>query len=309
MLNLYWKTGGQTRSLIEKPFKSEAEFEKYIFENQDLLGDIFIIYRQIRTGHKQGIPDMLGVDQDSRICIIELKNVEADESILPQALSYGIWAETNPDSVKALWLESKEKPEDVEIDWDNMDIRLILIAPAFKATVLHMASKIGYSIDLVQVRRYYFEDEEFLVVEILEEEKRPRVSTTKSMGNWDWDYYEAEHGKEATTQFRTAVNALNSFVQQQGWDLPYNINKYYTGFKLGNKVVFSVQWSGTYAWKLAIKLPRELARAFQAAHWEFQSYDETFRNAIFRPVTAKVLQINELEPLLTEAYKRISGSK
>jgi len=127
MLNLYWKSGEQTRSLIEKPFKSEAEFEKYIFENQDILGDIYITHRQIRTGSKQGIPDMLGVDQDARVCIIELKNHEADENILPQALSYAIWAETNPDSIKAIWLESKQKPEGIEIDWDNLDIRIILI--------------------------------------------------------------------------------------------------------------------------------------------------------------------------------------
>ena len=30
MLNLYWKSDGDTRSLVEKPFKSEAEFEEYI---------------------------------------------------------------------------------------------------------------------------------------------------------------------------------------------------------------------------------------------------------------------------------------
>ena len=42
------------------------------------------------------MPDVIGVDQDGRVCIVELKNVEADESILPQALGCAIWAETNP---------------------------------------------------------------------------------------------------------------------------------------------------------------------------------------------------------------------
>ena len=75
MLNLYWKSGGQIRSLIEKPFTSETEFEEYIFNNQNILGgDVYVLHRQIRTGSKQGIPDMLGMDQDARICIIELKN-------------------------------------------------------------------------------------------------------------------------------------------------------------------------------------------------------------------------------------------
>ena len=34
MLNLYWRTGEQTRSLIEEPFKSETELEEYVFANQ-----------------------------------------------------------------------------------------------------------------------------------------------------------------------------------------------------------------------------------------------------------------------------------
>jgi hypothetical protein len=309
MLNLYWKSSGQTRSLIEKPFKSEAEFEKYIFENQDILGDIYIIHRQIRTGSKQGIPDMLGVDQDARICIVELKNEEADESILPQALGYAIWAETNPDSIKAIWLESKRKPEDVEIDWDSLDIRVILIAPSFKSTVPRMAGKMGYTINLFQVRRYCFEEDEFLAVEVVEDKPQPKVSTTKTMGDWDWEYYESEHGKEATAQFHQAVDAVAALVARMGWDLPYNLNKYYTGFKLGNKVVFSVNWGGTYAWKVNIKLPREAAERFQGQDWEFQTYDQTFRNAIFRPLHPESPGIEELEPLFVEAYKYISGTK
>jgi hypothetical protein len=170
MINLYWKTNDQTKDIEHRPFQNEAEFEKFIFTNQSVLGgDISIIHRQIRTGSKQGIPDMLGVDQDSRICIIELKNEEAEESILPQSLQYAIWAETNPDSIKAIWLESKQKPDGVTIDWDNLDIRIVLIAPSFKQNVPRMARKIGYPVDLIQVRRYSFKEDEFILVEVLEE--------------------------------------------------------------------------------------------------------------------------------------------
>jgi len=31
MLNLYWKSRDQTRSLVEKPFDSEAKLEQYVF--------------------------------------------------------------------------------------------------------------------------------------------------------------------------------------------------------------------------------------------------------------------------------------
>lgn len=45
ILSLYWKHDEQTRSLIEKPFRSEAELERYIFQNQDILGDVFLIHQ------------------------------------------------------------------------------------------------------------------------------------------------------------------------------------------------------------------------------------------------------------------------
>lgn len=310
MLNLYWKSQDQTRSLVEKPFKSEAELEQYILDNQEVLGgDIYIIYRQIRTGSKQGIPDMLGVDQDSRVCIVELKNDEAGEDVLPQALGYAIWAETNPDSIKAIWLESKKKPEGIELDWDNLDIRIILIAPSFKSNVPRMAGKIGYPVDLVQVSRYCFEEEEFLVVEVLESTPQRKVSTTKVMGEWDWDFYESEHGKEATVQFRSTVEAVAALTTQQGWELPYNLNKYYTGFKLGNRVVFSVAWGGTYTWNLRLKLSEDVARGFKGQLWEFQRYDSSFHEAVFRPVKLDSTDITELEPLFISAYQYVSGRR
>lgn len=309
MQNLYWKVGGQSRSLLEKPYSSEAELEKYIFENQDLLGDVYLIYRQIKTGQKQGIPDMLGVDQDARICIVELKNQMADEDILPQALGYAIWAETNPDSIKAIWLESKNRPENIEIDWDKLDIRVILIAPSFKTTVPRMAGKIGYPIDLIQIRRYSLDDNEFISVEVIEEAPAPRITTTKGVTAWDWDFYAGEHGQEATNQFKKAVDAVNTFVQKQGWNIPFNINKYYTGFKVGNKVVFQVAWGGTYAWKVKLKIPKEEAKNFKGTSWEFQAYDESFGEAIFRPLKPTNSDIRELEYLFIEAFKRVSGAK
>lgn len=307
MQNLYWKIGGETRILAQKPFQSESEMEKYIFGNQDLLGDVYILYRQIKTGQKQGIPDMLGVDQNARVCIIELKNQPADENILPQALGYAIWAETNPDSIKAIWLESKQRPENIEIDWDNLDIRLILIAPSFKSTVPRMAGKIGYPIDLMQIQRYTFEDHEFVSVELVEESPTPRPTTTKGVTVWDWEYYESEHGHDVTAQLRKAVDAVQDLAKTHGWNIPYNINKYYVGFKIGTKLVFSVSWGGTKAWKLKFKVPKEMAVDFKGQDWEFQTYDDTFGEAIFRPLKPQSPNIAEMERFFVAAYKRVSG--
>ncbi|MFC2065067.1 hypothetical protein ACFLXB_08230 [Chloroflexota bacterium] len=293
MENLYWKTKIQTRNLTNMPFENENEFESYVFKNQDLLGDIFILHRQIRTGNKQGIPDMLGVDQDANICIIEMKNTEVGEEILPQILGYAIWADTNPDSIKAMWLESHNKPEDIEIDWDDLEIRVIVIAPDFSSNLPRMASKIGYPIQLVRIQRFVFEDsDEFLLVETLDDQISTKIKTTKVLEDWSWDYYEGSHGKDATAQFKKAVEAIDSFVKRQKWDLPYNLNKYYTGFKLGNKVVFNVAWGGTHAWVVRAKISEEDANSFKGEHWEFQRYDDSFSQALFRPISRKMIGFN-----------------
>ncbi len=310
MLNLYWRSGSNTRNLIEKPFANEQQLEKYIFDNQEILGgDIVIIHRQIRTGSRQGIPDMIGVDQEGRICVFELKNVVADEGILPQALQYAMWAETSPDSIRAIWLESKNAPDDIEIDWPNLEIRVILIAPAFKLNVQRMARRIGFDIQLIQVRRYCLDDDEVLLVEVLDEEAPPKPGLTTVRGDWTWEYYEQEHGKDATAEFRQAVESVASVVERRGWSLQYNLNKRYTGFKLGNKVVLEVRWQGTHAWKLAAKLDEGAADGFHGMRWEFQSYRQPFHLALFAPLAGmnSAQDIAEMEPWLEQAYRRVSG--
>ena len=307
MQNLYWKTNKESRVLVESAFPLESDLEKYIFSNQDLLDDVSIIYRQIKTGTKQGIPDMLGVDQDNRVCIIELKNQAVDQDVLPQVLRYAIWAETNPDSIRAIWLESKNKPEDMNIDWDNLDIRIIVVAPEFKVDVPRMAVKIGYPIDLCQIKRYTFEEHEFISVDFLDKPEPKRVTTTKPLIDWDWAYYESEHGQDATKQFKRMVEIIEGFVNRNRWLAPYNINKNYTGFKIANKVIFSVAWNSTYAWSVRMKIPKNSAEGFTGKDWDFQTYSTTFREAYFCPKNPDTVKIDELEPLLIEAYKRIAS--
>ena len=66
--NLFWKKRRTTRSLIDKPFSSEDEFERLVFETSGLLEDIYLIRRQVRGGGKPGIPDVIGVDGDGAVC-------------------------------------------------------------------------------------------------------------------------------------------------------------------------------------------------------------------------------------------------
>jgi hypothetical protein len=250
---------------------------------------------------------MLGVDQDERICIIEMKNEDVGEEILTQVLGYAMWAENNPDSIKAIWLEAKNRPEEILLDWDSLEIRIIIIAPSYKINVLKMVSKINYPVDLIQIKRFNFEKEEFILVDTLKETITGKPTTTKPMEEWSWEYYEENHGKEPTQEFRKAVFQLEDLVKKQGWDLPYNINKYYTGFKLGSKVVFDVSWESTKTWSLHFKIPPDIAETFHGVNWKYQKYDATFKNSYFRLLPGKEIDVSELEGILIAAYRNVSG--
>src|SRR5688572_6554322 len=136
MASLFWKTPKGTKALVDQPFKTEEEFERTVFETTGLLKDVILLKRQVRGGGKSGIPDIIGVDGEGTVCIIELKNTEVDDAIIPQVLQYAIWAETNPDSIKALWLEHANKPEDVSFSWDKPEVRILIIAPTVLRSTL-----------------------------------------------------------------------------------------------------------------------------------------------------------------------------
>ena len=308
MLNLYWRRGsGKTVNLVEQSFSSEEVFERYIFEHKDLLEDIYLIKRQIRTGKHQGIPDIIGVDQDGRICIIEMKNQPVDEAILPQILQYAIWAERNPDSIKALWLEDAKHPEELAIDWDNLDIRIILIAPSFRASVLRMSGKLNYQTDLLEVKRFALDSEEFVLITKSEPEAEQRPTITRGLEEYNKAFYEKSHGREAVEQFLRRGDEIGRLVKKKGWPLDKRLNKYYIGFKYGNKLCFGVHWGGTNKWNLILKVPEGIARKIKSLHWEFQRYEAGWKQAVIRCKDPKIAKVDELKSLFEVAYKNVAG--
>jgi hypothetical protein len=307
MQNLYWKTSsGKTVNLVNTPFETEEKLESFIYQNQDLLENIFIFKRQVRSGNHQGIPDMLGIDQDGKICLIEIKNVIVTEDILPQVLQYAIWAETNPDSIKALWLEAKNRPDDLEISWDTLELRIIVIGPDYRVNVLRMSQRIGYGIELLKVTRFVSDKEELILLEQLEEHASRKATVTKGMEAYDKGFYEREHGEDPTRELLKAVREVEEVIKKNRWNLETKFNKYYVGFKYGNSNPFAVGWGGTKAWQIHLRVPQTVAQHFKSDNWRLLRYDSGWRQALFRKVNATA-SAADLEPLLTQAYEYIRG--
>lgn len=309
MPNLFWKSKNkETLNVVATPFKSEEEFESYIYGTKEILGDIFILKRQIRASTGHDIPDMIGIDKENNVVIMEMKNGEVDESIIPQVLRYAIWAETNPDSIRALWLECKDKPEDMSINWDGFSVKIIIIAPAIKLSVLKSVNKINYEVDLLEINKFAVGNNEFILVDKLEPESRQGVKITRGRGIYDKDFYLEDYNNESVEVFFHTISKVEKLVKEKGWKLEKKLNKGYVGFKYGFPNVFGINWVGSKTFCIFFKLPKNIADKIRIPGVRPYRYEEQWNQVLYK-VEGKDYEINKLMPLFEASYKYITGIK
>lgn len=303
MANLIWKTSTGTKNLLPIPFKTEEEFEKTVFNTSEILGDIFLLKRQIRFGGKAGIPDIIGIDTDGNVCIIEMKNISVDASIIPQVLQYAIWAETNPDSIKSLWLECYNKPDDVTITWDNLQVRILVIAPTILHSTMDLVDKINYSVDLIEVTRWVENDNVLLLVTKLEPETKTKVKPVRGLPIYDEDFYTTQFNKLSAKEFVKYTKELEQLVEQKGWDLELKYNKNYCVFKAGFFNAFGIEWIGSKTFAFFVKLAEEEAKQFEI---HMTRYVPEWKQAVYF-ITQGETKTNDYAPIFERAYRKLTG--
>lgn len=301
--NLFWKNPDGTKSLLATPFKTEEEFEKTVFETPEILEDIFLLKRQIRGGNKTGIPDIIGVDNDGNVCIIEMKNVDVDASIIPQVLQYAFWAESNPDSIKSLWLECNNKPDGLSISWDPFVVRILVIAPGILRSTLDIVEKINYTVDLVEVNRWVEGSNTIFLVTKLEPETKPRTKPVKGMEIYDDDFYKANYNQQSAVQFLRYVKETEEIVRHSGWALEKKFNKSYCGFKAGFFNAFGINWIGSKTFAFFFKLSETEAKAIDMP---LTRYESQWKQALYFIDPGKT-KTKDFLPLFEKAYKKVAG--
>ena len=303
MENLFLKGNDGTRILLSEEFKTESAFEELIFNTPELFEDIFLIKRQIKGGNKSGIPDIVGVDTNGDVCIVEMKNVTVDESIIPQVLSYAIWAENNPDSIKALWLESKNKPEDLSINWDDYQVRILIIAPSIFKSTLDFVNKINYDVDLIEVKMWKDNQNKILYVHFLEDELKRKPKPVTGLETYDDNYYLTHYNQTSAEAFLKYTKEIDFFVKSKGWPLDLRYNKYYSGFKAGNLNVFGILWGGSKKIQIFARISKEKAKNFTI---QFSEYNDSWKQAFYVLEPGKS-EIKEYFALLEQIYKAFIG--
>ena len=306
MSNLFWKTPKRTQVLLATPFQTEHEFEEEVYKTGELFRDICFLKRQVRGGGKRGIPDIVGVDNEGTICIIELKNVEVDAEIIPQVLRYAVWAETNPDSVKTLWYECKDKPENISINWSALPVRILIVAPSIHPSTLAAVKRITVPVDLIEVKRWVEGANSFLLVNHIEPDegsapKRP-VSGARV---YDKEFYKGERNEKSVEEFLRYCHQLNAFAKAQKWNLRMQFNRFYCGFKAGFFNAFGVKWYGTRSFGFLVKLPKEEAMRLRPKP---DDYSTRWKEAYY-DIEPGVTKVESFRKVFEHAYRRLSGDQ
>ncbi|MBV9886812.1 MAG: hypothetical protein JO119_09720 [Acidobacteria bacterium] len=303
---LYWLKEKKAVTLTASPFKSEQESQHTIFKTPAILGvlgDIYPLKRQVRGGSKPGIPDIVGIDSDGAVCVIEMKNTDVDAGVIPQVLQYAIWAETNPDSIKSLWLEAADRPDGVTIDWEHYAVRILVIAPSIDRTTLENVNKIDYTVDLLEIARWSHGKESWLLVNKLEAISNKRVRPVSGLRVYDRAVYETLYNPKSVPGFLTVCEKLQEFTARNKWPIETKFNKHYFGCKIGNNIVFGVKWLSSRSYALFFKVPEPYAHRTKVQGFKMQRYGKLWHEAIF-PVTAENINLKRFVDFFQTALEQ-----
>jgi hypothetical protein len=201
---------------------------------------------------------------------------------VPQVLGYAIWAETHPDSIKSMWPESKNQPDDFIPDFDKFDVRIIVVAPSFEPAVAQHMLKINYDVDLMEISRFEVHKEEFILVNRIEPAAPTKNKTAQGTGVYDLDFYEKNYNKDSAKNFFSYIESTKKLVSDRGWPLEYKMNKGYAVFKVGSSQCFGIQFVGTKSFGFFFKLTEPETKNSTPDAVKMHKYSNEWKHSEFK---------------------------
>ncbi len=305
-------SSGKLQNVEREDFSDEiVDLEDFIVKNSKILGNVVVLDHQIRTGTKEGIVDILALDTEGQgqVVVVELKNIHADEYVIPQVLRYARWVKNNPDFVLGRIREKRAELEQKNINLEKIDTnpRIILVAPSFESELIKMSEDIGYAVDFLAISRYKMGNETFVVTD-LEELEEHEVTTTRPREVWDWNHYKTklEQPDAKLEAGRALEERINQFLTGKAWDLKKEVRKWAVVWRRG---FFSAWWIelGYYANEcvLIFKLQeRPDAAAVGLTEADLMEWGE---HGWAVKVPSKDFEIARFAPLFAKAYEFVGG--
>jgi len=244
MAKLYRLEDDNVTPVTESPFSDEViDMETFVKKNISIIGEYWILAEQAIPGGSGERSDLLAIDKDGRITIIELKNVDVNEEILPQIIRYWDSWRKRPDAIKNYWITLKNKPTNIEPNFEDYDPKIIVIAPSVSDEVVELASKgLQMDIEFVELTRYQ-ENGRMYVVTNYKEPKNKKMKISTAREEYGWKYYLEKKGwtNKIINQLKLIEKILLEFSKNQGWNLSIKFNKNYIAFKHGLRNPFWIE--------------------------------------------------------------------
>jgi len=296
-------------NMNEIEVRPEEAIEKIVFETRNILPDVFFLKRQLSTYKGEERIDLVGLDNENNILVIEIKDETVDESIISQVMKYAGWVETHPDSIKSIWLEQKERPEDIVFDWEKeFNVKIMIIAPSFTPSVQKLINRITYPVELIEFKKFSdgTNDYVFLNKLLLEEERVTKpVSTIRE---YNEDFYMKRYNPKSAKEFWKLCDRIEKYIKTRGWNLTRSNHKGYVSFKYGFPIVFGVAFIGSKSFCLFFKIPKEIADKVKIEGQSLFRYEDQWNQALYK-VESSDIDLGKFDPLFTAAYDNIVGER
>jgi hypothetical protein len=203
-----------------------------------------------------------------------------------------------------MWLEHPSKPDDLVVAWEQLQIRILVIAPSILRSTLDIVDKINYEVDLIEVKRWVEGDNQLLLVNKLEvEEKKGRIKPVRGLSTYDGAFYSSHYNKNSAVEFVRYCNEVEQLIRKRGWALETKFNQSYCGFKAGFFNAFGVKWVGTKTFGFFFKITEQEAAKFKIP---MTKYEKQWKEVVYNIDPAKT-KVKNFAPLFAFAYGKLTG--
>ena len=162
-------------------------------------------------------------------------------------------------------------------------------------------TKINFDTDLLEIKRWALETDEFLLVNKIEPPEEKRIKPLRGLPVYDREFYEKYRNKQSVRLFYEIVDEIEKITRENDWPLERKFNRSYCSFKYGSFNTFGIKWTGIQSFEIFIKIPKIITEQIESKGSKMVRYDDKRKESLYNIDSAK--KIHELLPLFDRAVK------